>query len=227
MSTSVIYFKIARIVSLFLAIAAIAISVRSTKYENNLPNGFFTPIIALEFIQNTQEVQHFFEVKDVQKYESDLLYGNKVDYFFMLFYSALVFCIALGIKRLTQSKLMYVVMPLCIVMLLFDILENQQIAQIIFYYKTDASIEFFLSKLSVFTWIKWSSIAISFSILATYFLKGNLFHKAIGILGISSFILCIAAFLKHGILNEIFALNIVLVFLLLVIFVFTFKTKKA
>ncbi len=224
-SKNINYFKIARMIGFLLAIVAIVLSIIGTKNENNLPTGFFTPIIALEFIHNTQEVQHFFKVKDVPKYESDLLLGNKIDYMFMLFYSALIFCIALGIKQITKSKLMYVVLPLCFVMLIFDALENQQIAHIIFYYKTDASIESFLTKLSIFTWIKWGSIAMSFLILATYFLKGNLFHKAIGILGISSFILCITAFLNHGILNEIFALNIVLVFLLLVIFVFTYKIK--
>ena len=221
------YFKIARIIGVLLTIVAVVLSVIGTKNENNLPVGFFTPIIALEFIQTTQEVQHFFEVKDVVKYESDLLLGNNIDYLFMLFYSTLIFCIALGIKQITKSKLLYVAMFMCIVMLLCDALENYQIAQIIFYYKTNASIESFLTKLSVFTWLKWSSISISFVVLATYFLKGNVFHKTIGTLGITSLLLCIAAFLYHGILNEIFALNIVLVFLLLVVFVFTYKIKTA
>lgn len=223
MQSAINYFKLARVIGVLLAIVAIVLSVRGTKNEDNLPTGFFTPIIALEFIQTSQEVQHFFEVKDVAKYEADLVFGNNVDYLFMTLYSALIFCIALGINRITKSKLMYVAMLMCGVMLLCDALENHQIAEIIFYYKTNASIESFLTKLSIFTWLKWSSISISFLVLATYFLKGNLFHKTIGALGITSFILCIAAFLHHGILNEIFALNIVLVFLMLVIFVFTFK----
>lgn len=219
------YFKIARTIGVLLAIVAIVLSVRGTKNENNLPNGFVTPIVALEFIQTTQEVQHFFEVKDVQKYESDLLFGNNVDYIFMTVYSCLLFCIALGIKQITHSKSMYAVMFFCVVMLLCDALENHQIAQIILYYRT-ASIDTFLSKLTVFTWLKWSAIAASFLLFAPFFLKGYWFHKMIGILGISSFILCIAAFFKHGILNEIFAGNIVLVFLLLVIFVFTYKEDR-
>jgi len=222
---SIEYFKIARIIGVLLAIVAIILSVRGTKNENNLPAGFITPIVALEFIQTPQEVQHFFEVKDVQKYESDLLFGNNVDYIFMTLYSCLLFVIALGIYKITSSKLMYVVMILCVVMLLCDALENHQIAQIIFYYKTNASIEIFMSKLKVFTWLKWSAIATSFLLFTPFFLKGNWYQKAIGILGISSCILCIAAFFKHGILNEIFALNIILVFLLLVIFVFTYRPR--
>jgi hypothetical protein len=224
-SNALTYFKIARIIGVLLAIVAIVLSIKSTKNENNLPQGFFTPIVALEFIQTPQEVKHFFEVKDVQQYESNLLFGNNVDYIFMTVYSCLLFVIALGIYKITSSKLMYVVMFLCVVMLLCDALENHQIAQIIFYYKTNASIEIFMSKLKVFTWLKWSAIATSFLLFTPFFLKGNWYQKAIGILGISSFLLCIAAFLKHGILNEIFALNIILVFLLLVIFVFTYKPK--
>lgn len=223
---SMYYFKVARIIAVLLAVTAIILSVRGTKNEGNLPAGFITPIVALEFIQTPQEVQHFFEVEDVQKYESDLLFGNNVDYLFMTVYSCLLFVIALGIYKITSSKLMYVVMFLCVVMLLCDALENQQIAQIIFYYKTNASIDFFLSKLYIFTWLKWSSIAIAFLLFASFFLKGNWYQKTIGVLGISSFILCIAAFFKHGILNEIFALNIIFVFLLLVIFVFTYKPKN-
>lgn len=224
-SNALTYFKIARIIGVLLAIVAIVLSIKSTKNENNLPQGFFTPIVALEFIQTPQEVKHFFEVKDVQQYESDLLFSNNVDYIFMTVYSCFLLFIALGIYKITSSKILFVAMFLCIIMLLGDAIENRQIAKIIFYYKSDAPIDIFLSKLSVFTWLKWASIATTFLIFAPFFLKGNWYQKAIGILGISSFLLCIAAFLKHRILNEIFALNIILVFLLLVIFVFTYKPK--
>jgi len=220
------YFKIARVAAFLLVITAIITATRLTKSENNLPNGFYTPIIALEFIQTTQEVQQFFTVKDVAAYEEDLLFGNNADYAFMLFYSTLLFFIALGILKVTRSKWMYVVMFLCVVMLLSDALENMQIAQIILFYKT-ASIVGFLSKLSIFTWLKWSSIALSFLLFAPYFLKGNWFRKIIGSLGITAFLLCVAAFLHHGILNEIFSTNIVLVFVLLVIFVFIHKKEIA
>jgi hypothetical protein len=222
MAAALKIFKTARIIGILLAVVAILLSVRGTKNENNLPAGFFTPIIALEFIQNTQQVLHFFDVKDPVTYEADLIFGNNVDYLFMTLYSLLIFCIALGIYKINQSKLMFPVMIFSVVMLLSDALENHQIAQIIFYYKT-APIDSFLSLLSIFTWLKWSAIATSFLFFSTYFLKGNLFYKIIGSLGITCFILCIAAFLQHGILNEIFALSIILEFLLLIIFVFRFK----
>jgi len=220
------YFKIARVAAFLLVITAIIMATRLTKSENNLPNGFYTPIIALEFIQTTQEVQQFFTVKDIAAYEEDLLFGNNADYAFMLFYSTLLFFIALDILKVTRSKWMYVVMFLCVVMLLSDALENMQIAQIILFYKT-ASIVGFLCKLSIFTWLKWSSIALSFLLFAPYFLKGNWFRKIIGSLGITAFLLYVAAFFHHGILNEIFSTNIVLVFVLLVIFVFIHKEEIA
>jgi hypothetical protein len=46
------------------------------KPENNLPAGFITPIIALEFIQSPQEVARFFEVSDVAAYVQDLNLGQ-------------------------------------------------------------------------------------------------------------------------------------------------------
>ena len=143
----------------------------------------------------------------------------------MTLYSCLLFCIALGIKKITNAKSMYLAILLCLVMLLSDALENHQIEKIIFYYKT-ASITTFLCNLYILTWLKWSSIATTFLLFFPYFLKGNLFNKTTGVLCITTFVLCIAAYFHHGILNEIFSANVVLVFLLLVIFVFTYKKPK-
>lgn len=217
-------FKIARVFGILLLLVAIILMFVNTKSENNLPKGFYTPIIALEFIQNPEEVQHFFEVKNVEKYKQDLLLGNNIDFLFMLLYSGLLLCIAIGIYNITTSKTMYFAVCLCVTMCVFDALENLQIANIIQLYKTD-DISDYLYRLNIFTWLKWSAIASTFLLFSPFFFKGKIFHKLIGICSISSFGLCITAYFNHGFLNEIFATNVVLVFLLLVIFTFTFKIK--
>ncbi len=217
--------KAARIIGVLLLVVAIILLAISTKPENNLPAGFYTPIIALEFIQTMKEVTHFFQLKDIPKYEDDLLLGNNIDYIFMFLYSGLLFCIAFGIHKITKAKTMYLAILFCISMLVFDALENFQIYNIIQNYKIE-DVSYNLSMLNIFTWLKWSSIACTFLLFSPFFFSGKVFHKIIGTFCVACFGLCIAAFLQHGILNEIFATSVVVVFLLLVVFVFAFKSSK-
>ena len=226
-------FKIARILGVLLLVVAIALLIINPQPENNLPPGFFTPIIAFEFIQTKQEILNFFKVPDVAAYEQKMLLGNWVDYGFMVLYSGLLLYIAIGIKKITNSKTMYLAMFFCVAMLVGDAVENYFIYKLVSTRNTDFSAldsfpyySYFLQMLNIFTWIKWSSIASTFLLFSPFFFKGKLFHKIIGVFCVTCFGLCIAAFLHHGILNEIFAVNVVLVFLLLVIFVFTYKLSE-
>jgi hypothetical protein len=129
-------FKIARFFGIALISCAVVLLFVNPKPENNLPAGFITPIIALEFIQSPQEVARFFEVSDVAAYVQGLNLGNSIDYLFMCLYSGLLFFIALGIYRITQAKTMFIAMLFCFSMLIFDGLENLQLHQIVQLYKT-------------------------------------------------------------------------------------------
>lgn len=217
-------FRTARILGVLLLICSLVLLLVNPKPANNLPKDFYTPIIAFEFIQTPQEVATFFDIPDVDSYIETMLLGNWIDYGFMALYSALLFCIALGIKKISGAQTMILAFACCATMLVCDALENYQIYLIITRYKNQAISEN-LALLNIFTWLKWSSIASAFLLFSPFFLKGKLFHKIIGCLCISCFGLGIAAFLHHGLINELFAGNVVLVFLLLVVFVFSFKDQ--
>lgn len=229
-------FKIARILGIALLVCAGVLMFINPKPENNLPPGFYTPIIAFEFIQSKQEILNFFKVTDEASYESNMLLGNYIDYIFMVLYSCLLLYIAVGIKKITHAKTMYLAMFFCMTMLIADAMENYQIYQLVVKRNVDFNqinpvstfnlYEVYLSLLSLFTWLKWSSIASTFLLFSPFFFSGKTFHKIIGIFCVACFGLCIAAFMQHGILNEIFATSVVTVFLLLVIFVFTYKEVR-
>ena len=229
-------FKTARILGIALLVCAVSLLIINPKAENNLPAGFYTPIIAFEFIQTKQEIMNFFKVADVASYESNMLLGNYIDYIFMVLYSCLLLYIAVGIKKITQTKAMYFAMFFCMIMLIADAMENYQIYHLVVKRNIDFNqinpissfnlYEVHLSLLSLCTWLKWSSIASTFLLFSTFFFSGKTFHKIIGFFCVVCFGLCIAAFMQHGILNEIFATSVVVVFLLLVIFVFTYKEAE-
>ena len=225
--------KIARSFAIGLLLTAVVLLMVNPKAENNLPKGFSTPIIAFEFIQNKQQILDFFKVNDAAAYQSRMLTGNAVDYLFMIIYSSFLACIALIIKQETAAKTMYVAIFLCILMCLGDALENYQIYQLVTKHrdsldlvKSISSTNFYdihITLLKFFTWLKWFSIAGTFLLFTPYYFKGKLFYKIIGICCMVSFLLSIAALLNHGILNELFANSVVFLFLLLIVFCFSYK----
>jgi hypothetical protein len=203
-------------------ICGIVLLFVNPKPADNLPEGFRTPIIAFEFIQTPEEVNRFFDVPDAAQYIQSMLTGNLIDYAFMLLYSILVFCIAWYINKKTASRTLLLAMFFAVIMLASDAMENYQIYLIISNFKT-GDISAFLKWLNIFTWLKWSAIVSSFLLFAPYFFEGKLLHKLISASCVMAFALCIAAFLKRGILNEIMANSVVLVFVMLIVFVFTTK----
>ncbi len=97
-------FKVAGYMGILLIIVAATLMVINPKTENNLPAGFRTPIIAFEFFRTAEQINHFFDVEDISAYKQAMLTGNAIDYLFMFLYSGLVFCIALGIKKITRAE---------------------------------------------------------------------------------------------------------------------------
>ncbi|HNF18147.1 MAG TPA: hypothetical protein PKX89_02170 [Chitinophagales bacterium] len=229
------YLKIARFIGVAIIITGVVLLFTNPKAENNLMPGFKTPIIAFEFINSKEAVQQYFTVQNPEQYEQQMLLGNKIDYLFMCLYSSFIFCIAMFIKKSTSSKLMNIAILMSVLMLLGDALENSQIHQLIIKRNIDlnainpidnyALYGVHLSLLHIFTWIKWSAIACSFVVFATYFIKGNLFYKTIAMAAVSSFIIGIATFVNPGFSSELFSTNVLLVFVMLIVFTFTNNLK--
>lgn len=185
--------------------------------EGNLPEGFKTPIVALEFIQTPQEVQEFFTIPKKDAYADALTTGNALDFPFMFLYSLFLFLTVYSIYISTGATALWVAMMLCPLVFFFDIMENIQLGNIIqLYAKKDIS--HFLSKLNVFTWLKWGGLSGIFLIISTYFLQGKWWMKSMGTLFIAQFFFAVVAFFNRGVMNEIFASSIFLSFLFLILF---------
>lgn len=213
-----------KFLSVLLIILSVALMIINPQKEQNLSEGFFTPIVAFEFIKTPAEVTHFFEVKNVYDYKSKMLLGNAVDYAFMLVYSLLLFGVSRYFNSIRKSAVFHISTVLCLFMLLGDALENLQIYQIIQASAT-TNINTNLYLLNIFTWLKWASIASVFGLFATYYFRQRgILNKLCGSAGIVSLILAVVAFfLQKGLWYELFALSVVCNFLLTVIYVFSRK----
>jgi hypothetical protein len=215
----------------YLGLAVIAMSVALLfvfpSKAPSLPEGFMTPIIAFEFIQSPDEVFQMFGGNDLaarttMKDAMDL--GNRLDYVYMILYSMFLLLFSVTCKKITRNPYYFAGAGIALVVLAGDAMENIQLLGITANLSA-GDITPYLEPLYLFTWIKWGGIAMIFLVLFPWFLRGGLYSKIIGATGIISFILGFAAFLNRSVINEIFALSVAVMFILMIIYCFTFKAQ--
>ncbi len=190
--------------------------------------GFFTPIIAFEFVQTPQEALHLFGSSDSvarQEMIAAMDLGNRLDYIYMCLYSMFLLLFSLGVVKVTGKKGYFAGAVLAVMVLAGDALENVQLLGITSKIVTqDFGNE--LCWLHYFTWLKWGGIAVIFLALTPYFMRGRAYSKIIAIMGVVSFALAVLSFINRSVLNEIFALSVAIMFILMIIYCFTHKEEK-
>jgi hypothetical protein len=191
-------------------------------------DGFFTPIIAFEFVQSQSEVCQLFGLSDSPDQLSMIKamdFGNRLDYIYMVLYSSFLFFFSFVCAKNTGQRYYYAGSMLSFIILVADALENIQLLRITAKI-TSQDFGKELSLLHCFTWIKWGGITVVFLILAPYFFKGRSYSKVIAAIGISSFILSVLAYLNRSVLNELLGLSVALMFLLMIVYSFIYKTES-
>jgi len=190
-------------------------------------DGFSTPIIAFEFVKSQTEVYQLFGLPDALDPLSminamDL--GNRLDYIYMVLYASFLFFFSFICAKTTGQKAYYTGSGLAIVILFADAMENIQLLGITAKMtRLDFGRELFL--LHWFTWLKWGGITLVFLVLISYFFKGRIYSKLIGVAGISSFILSVLAYLHRSVLNELLGQSVALVFVMMIVYCFVYKTE--
>ena len=197
-----------------------------------LMDGFFTPIIAFEFVQSQSEVFRLFglssspdQLSMTQFMIKAMDLGNRLDYIYMVLYTSFLFFFSFVCAKNTGRRYYYAGSILSFIILAADALENIQLLRIT---SKVASHDFGkeLSLLHWFTWMKWGGITVVFLILAPYFLKGRNYSKVIAAIGVSSFIFSILAYLHRSVLNELLGLSVALMFLMMIAYSFIYKTES-
>lgn len=214
----------------YLGLAVIAMSVLLLfvfpSKTPSLPDGFFTPIIAFEFARTHADIMGMFGGTDLtvrKEMVSAMDLGNKLDYIYMCLYSIFLILFCLRCAKVSKNDFFYSGICLSLMVLAGDAMENVQLLCITSHLESgDFTAQLHL--LHVFTWVKWGGLAVIFLLLSPWFLKGDKFSKITGITGIASFILAIAAFMHRSMINEFFSLSVAVMFVLMIIFCFTFKS---
>ncbi len=190
--------------------------------------GFYTPILAFEFVQSPDEVERMFGFPGTREHSTMLAsmdLGNRLDYLYMLLYTSFLFFFSRACARTTGRRHYYAGSGLSIVILMADALENVQLLKITAK-MAGSDIAGALVFLHVFTWIKWGGIAVVFLILALYFFRGGSSSKTIAVLGVVSFLLSVGAYCRRSVLNELMGLSVSLMFLAMIVYCFIYKHRK-
>lgn len=186
-----------------------------------LPPGFVTPIMAFEFAADPAEVGHLFSV-DGAAAAMDRV--NRWDFLYMALYNGFLIAFALACARRTGNRYYYAVAALPLLIWVADALENVQLLSITRLLAADTvepvlgQLRPLLDRLRLFTWLKWGGLALYFVLLWPYFRGLAGWARWIGVVGLLPALLAVAALFSRGLPNEMMALAIGVMFLLLTVY---------
>ena len=116
-------------------------------------------------------------------------------------------------------------MVLAIIAMLFDWLENFKLLSIT-ENLISGNFQDDLDMLFIFTWVKWTSLALSFAIISEWFFRGKIISTIFAFLGWLPLVFGILAFKTPGFYNELFATSIMFMFVSLIIYSFIYKNQQ-
>lgn len=207
------------LVSGILGLGALAMTVVLTligpRQIGPLPPGFITPVIAFEFAESGEEVYRLFESDGSADAMNRV---NRWDFLYMTLYSLFLATFALAAGRRTGRAIFYVAAALALVILYADALENIQLLGLTLQMEVGGRLTAMLDRLHVYTWLKWGGLALYFVLLAGYFrgLAGR--WRSVWLVAALPALLAVVAFFRRGLPNELLALSIGVMFLLLTVY---------
>lgn len=210
-------FLVSGILGLGVVVMTLLLTLIGPRPVTPLPDGFITPVLAFEFAETANEVNRIFApigspAGEVTRQRMVLV--NRLDFIYMFLYAGLMFTFALTAARLSGRRLYYFAAVVTIVVLAADILENNQLLSITGRLETgDFNAQ--LARLHVFTWLKWGGLALYFVLLVPFFYEATGFGRAGAILGWLPLGLGVPAYFNPGLLSELFALSVGMMFLFL------------
>jgi hypothetical protein len=194
-----------------------------------LPAGYVTPVLAFEFAETEADVVALFA--PIGQPEGDAVRAamdrvNRLDFLYMALYGGCLAAFALTSARLTGRRIYMAAAALALAIVVADALENVQLLAITRDLGT-ADVGPALARLRLFTWLKWGGLALWFLLMRPAFARAGRLGSFIGLVAVLPLLLGVAAFLWPGLLSELFALSIGLLFLLLTIFAWRYRPAPA
>ena len=213
-------FLISGILGLGAVVMTLVLSAVGPRPATPLPAGFMTPVLVFEFAETADEVGTLFApvgqpAGDAVRAAMDRV--NRLDFIYIALYGGCLLAFSLVCFRLTGQRVYLLAAALAMGIMVADVLENVQLLAI----TRDLGarpIDDRLTRLRLFTWLKWGGLALWFLLMRFYFQSAGRFGRFVGWVSVFPLLLGIAAFVRPGLMSELFALSIGLLFLLLTVY---------
>lgn len=210
------FFLLSGILGIGALAMTLILSFVGPRVTGPLPAGFLTPVMAFEFAESEAEVYRLFEPPGSADGMDRL---NRWDFLYMALYSSFLGIFALAAARRTDRTLFYIAAALALVILYADAMENAQLLGLTSRLQLDGgSLAATLDRLYLYTWLKWGGLAVYFLLISTYFSRLSGWWRWVWLVTLLPAILATAAFLERGLANELMALSIGVMFLLLTVY---------
>ena len=210
------FFLLSGIIGIGALAMTLFLSLIGPRQTGPLPDGFLTPVMAFEFAESEAEVYRLFEPEGSA---AGMDRVNRWDFLYMALYSSFIGIFALAAARRTGRLLFYAAAVLALVILLADAMENIQLLGLTYRMQLDGgSLAATLDRLRLYTWLKWGGLAIYFLLIAPYFYTQSGAWRWVWLVALLPAFFASAALLTRGMANELMALSIGFLFLLLTVY---------
>lgn len=221
-------FLISGVLGLGAVIMTLVMSAIGPRPAVPLSAGFVTPVLAFEFAETEAEVAALFApvgqpAGNTVRAAMDRV--NQLDFLYIALYGGCLLAFALTCYRLTGQPVYLLTAALAVAIMVADVLENVQLLGITRDLGVQA-IDQRLTFLRLFTWLKWGGLVLWFLLMRSYFQQAGRFGHFIALVSILPLLLGVAAFFSPGLLSELFALAIGLLFLLLTVYAWRARHRQ-
>lgn len=159
---------------------------------------FLPPALALQFATSRQDILAIFGASgstERQAITQSMLMGNRVDYGFMAIYAVFLALFFHGQRLKTDLRAWWTVIPMIALVLVFDALENQVLSHISLS-PDGPMLGRQLLEMQLFSWAKWSMLAVISAVAAMAFLARGAF--VLGALCLPPLLLVLPAYQSPG-----------------------------
>ena len=185
-------------------------------------------IIAFEFSKNPADLHLLFNGFTPETFRN-IDIGNYIDFGFMITYSLFLILFFRKAAKTFEKKWLLFGIPLSVVVLIADFIENIILLKITGIYSPDAAdsaLMPLLGKLHMVTWIKWGGLALIFALFSIRSMGKKILKHIEGVVFIIPVLFMFWALSNDPIGISRFTLSIALAFFLILFYCFWYKAKK-
>lgn len=221
-------FLLSGAIGVAVIVIGVVVTITSPGRSAELNKGFYTPVLALEFASESEDIfRIFIDQSSAVRVEivRAMTISTYIDFLFLVLYGAFLFSFSVVCESLTGNRLYFLIALISLFAPLFDMLENLQMLSIMEQLENEG-LFFELQFLQFSTWVKWGVLTLVFLLLVPFLYASGKFGRFLSLFAFIPLILGVLAFQDPGVWNELFALSIMLMFVFMIIFSFTYRKHE-